>query len=202
VTGIEKTIQPITTHPVTRIEKTIQPITTHPVTIHPVTIHPVTIHPVTRIAKYINPVEKININPIEKGPITIYFPVKTYSSVHQSNPSTISTGIGKYVRPMGGPTTINKKINIENPSSIGNGKYIRPVGGIANPNGEPKTVNRNSYSYEQEIEKINKPFMKKVSAITKTTQPQKTTFSSSSFIIHKPKLPTFSQLKKQNPYLR
>ncbi|MEM3872397.1 MAG: hypothetical protein QXE05_07555, partial [Nitrososphaeria archaeon] len=228
ITRIEKTIQPITTHPITvhpitihpitRIEKTIQPITTHPITVHPITIHPITriektiqpitthpitVHPITGIAKYINPVEKISINPIEKGPITIYSPVKTYSSVHQSNPSTISTGIGKYVRPMGGPTTINKKINIENPPSIGVGKYIRPLGGIANPNGEPKTVNRNSYSYEQEIEKINKPFMKKVSAITKTTQPQKTTTSSSSsFTIHRPGLPTFSQLKKQNPHLR
>ncbi|MCW1300834.1 MAG: hypothetical protein OH363_06040 [Candidatus Parvarchaeota archaeon] len=119
-------------HPVTGIEKTIQPITTHP--------------------------------------------INTYSSVHQTNPLTISTGIGK---------------------------YIRPMGGIANPNGESKTVNRNSYSYIQEIEKINKPFIKTISAVTIPTQPQKTTtFSSSSFIIHRPGLPTFSELKKQNPYLR
>ncbi|MEM4056673.1 MAG: hypothetical protein QW578_06535 [Thermoplasmatales archaeon] len=167
------------------------------------------------------------------GPVTAYSPIQFLSTVHQSNPVTISTGIekyvhpaggiaysnwgtktvtpivnppstgiGKYIRPMGEPTMINKKINVVNPPSIGIGKYIRPIGGIANPNGEPKTVNRNSYSYEQEIEKINKPFMKKVSAITTSTQPQKTTSSSSSFTIHRPGLPTLSELKKQNPYLR
>ncbi|MEM4056728.1 MAG: hypothetical protein QW578_06810 [Thermoplasmatales archaeon] len=158
---------------------------------------------VTGIAKYINPVEKSNTKSIVKGPVTTYSPTKTYSSVHQSNPTTVSIGIGKYIRPLGGPTTINKKINIENPPSIGVEKYIRPIGGIANPNGESKTVNRNSYSYIQEIEKINKPFIKTVSAITKTTQPQKTTTSSSSsFTIHRPGLPTFSELKKQNPFLR
>ncbi|MEM0143022.1 MAG: hypothetical protein QXL94_03610 [Candidatus Parvarchaeum sp.] len=36
------------------------------------------------------------------GPVTAYSPTQTSSSVHQSNPSTVSTGIGKYVRPMGG----------------------------------------------------------------------------------------------------
>ncbi|MEM3872557.1 MAG: hypothetical protein QXE05_08360 [Nitrososphaeria archaeon] len=136
----------------------------------------ITKQPVTGIAKYINPVEKSNTKSIVKGPVTTYSPTKTYSSVHQSNPTTVSIGIGK---------------------------YIRPMGGIANPNGESKTVNRNSYSYIQEIEKINKPFIKTVSAITKTTQPQKTTTSSSSsFTIHRPGLPTFSELKKQNPFLR
>ncbi|MEM3873430.1 MAG: hypothetical protein QXE05_12795 [Nitrososphaeria archaeon] len=156
--------------------------------IHPTSVHPVTIYPITGITKTIQP-------------ITTH-PINTYSSVHQSIPSTISTGIGKYVRPMGVPTIINKKINIVNPPSMGVGKYIRPLGGIANPNGESKTVNRNSYSYIQEIEKINKPFIKTISAVTIPTQPQKTPFSSSSFIIHRPGLPTFSELKKQNPYLR
>ncbi|MEM3872901.1 MAG: hypothetical protein QXE05_10130 [Nitrososphaeria archaeon] len=39
-----------------------------------------------------------------KGPVTAYSPSQSSSSssVHQSNPSTISQGIGKYVRPMGG----------------------------------------------------------------------------------------------------
>ncbi|MEM4066641.1 MAG: hypothetical protein QXV17_07265 [Candidatus Micrarchaeaceae archaeon] len=36
------------------------------------------------------------------GPVTAYSPYQSYSSVHQSNPSTISQGIGKYVRPAGG----------------------------------------------------------------------------------------------------
>ncbi|MEM4067715.1 MAG: hypothetical protein QXV17_12740 [Candidatus Micrarchaeaceae archaeon] len=111
------------------------------------------------------------------GPVTAMSPLQSSSSssssaVHQSNPSTISTGIGKYIRPMGG-TNLSEN-----------------------------TVNRNSYSYQQEIENTNKPFMKKVSAITTTTQPQKTTYSSSSFTIHRPGLPTLSELKKQNPYLR
>ncbi|MEM3845639.1 MAG: hypothetical protein QXU98_08060 [Candidatus Parvarchaeota archaeon] len=97
------------------------------------------------------------------------------SIVHKANPPSISTGIGK---------------------------YIKPMEGIANPNGESKTINRNSYSYIQEIEKTNKPLIKRVSAITTYIQPQKTLSSSSSFIIHRPGLPTFSELKKQNPYLR
>ncbi|MEM3908014.1 MAG: hypothetical protein QXZ17_14350 [Nitrososphaerota archaeon] len=37
-----------------------------------------------------------------KGPVTAYSPTQSSSSVHQSNPSTISQGIGKYVRPAGG----------------------------------------------------------------------------------------------------
>ncbi|MCW1310127.1 MAG: hypothetical protein QXP04_05485, partial [Candidatus Nanoarchaeia archaeon] len=57
------------------------------------------------------------------SPVTTYSPTQSFSTVHKSNPTTISTGIGK---------------------------YIRPMGGMANPNGESKTVNRNSYSYIQE----------------------------------------------------
>ncbi|MEM3873028.1 MAG: hypothetical protein QXE05_10770, partial [Nitrososphaeria archaeon] len=112
------------------------------------------------------------------GPVIAIPPIQSLlssSSVHQSNPSTISTGIGKYIQPMGGPSMNNWGSS---------------------------TVNRNSYSYIQQMEKTNSPFMQKVSAITTTTQPQKTTTSSSSFTIHRPKLPTFSELKKQNPYLR
>ncbi|MEM3846315.1 MAG: hypothetical protein QXU98_11530 [Candidatus Parvarchaeota archaeon] len=110
-----------------------------------------------------------------KGPVTAYSPIQSSSSIHQSNPSTISTGIGKYIRPMGGP---------------------------AYNNWGSSTVNRNSYSYIQQTEKSNSPFMQKISAITTTTQPQKTTTSSSSSAIHRPILPTLSELKKQNPYLR
>ncbi|MEM3860426.1 MAG: hypothetical protein QW478_13695 [Candidatus Micrarchaeaceae archaeon] len=99
----------------------------------------------------------------EKGPVTTYSSSQS-SIVHQSNPSTISTGIGKYIIPMGGPA--------------------------------------NSYSYIQQIEKTNSPFMQKISAITTSTQPQKTISSSSSSVIHLPTLPTLSELKKQNPYLR
>ncbi|MEM3845937.1 MAG: hypothetical protein QXU98_09570 [Candidatus Parvarchaeota archaeon] len=113
-----------------------------------------------------------------KGPVTAYSPSQSSSSsstVHQSNPSTISTGIGKYIRPMGGP---------------------------AYNNWGSSTVNRNSYSFIQQTEKSNFPFMQKISAITTTTQPQKTTTSSSLSAIHRPILPTLSELKKQNPYLR
>ncbi|MEM4056561.1 MAG: hypothetical protein QW578_05950 [Thermoplasmatales archaeon] len=168
------------------------------------------------------------------GPVTAISPIQSSSTVHQSNPitistgigsvihpaggmaylnwgsnsinktnTTVSTGIGKYIRPMGGPTMNNwgsNSINKNTTVSTGIGKYIRPMGGT---NLSENIVNRNSYAYQQEIEKINKPFMKKVSAITTSTQPQKTTTSSSSsFTIHRPGLPTFSELKKQNPYLR
>ncbi|MEM4068127.1 MAG: hypothetical protein QXV17_14845 [Candidatus Micrarchaeaceae archaeon] len=137
------------------------------------------------------------------GPVTAISPIQSSSTVHQSNPITISTGIGSVVHPAGGMAYSNwgSKITtpIVNPPSTGIGKYIKPMGGT---NLSENIVNRNSYAYQQEIEKINKPFMKKVSAITTTTQPQKTTTSSSSFTIHRPGLPTLSELKKQNPYLR
>ncbi|MEM3846283.1 MAG: hypothetical protein QXU98_11370 [Candidatus Parvarchaeota archaeon] len=109
-----------------------------------------------------------------KGPVTAYSPIQSSSSVHQSNPSTISTGIGKYVRPLGG----GPAFNYWGSNSV-----------------------RNSSSYIQQVEKSNSPFMQKVSSIT-TTQPQKTTTSSSSSAIHRPIFPTLSELKKQNPYLR
>ncbi|MEM3873048.1 MAG: hypothetical protein QXE05_10870, partial [Nitrososphaeria archaeon] len=108
-----------------------------------------------------------------KGPVTAYSPSQSSgssSSVHQSNPSTISQGIGKYIRPMGGPAYNN--------------------------------WGSNSPSYIQRVEKSNSPFMQKISAITTTTQPQKTATSSSSSAIHRPILLTLSELKKQNPYLR
>ncbi|MEM4067995.1 MAG: hypothetical protein QXV17_14170 [Candidatus Micrarchaeaceae archaeon] len=138
------------------------------------------------------------------GPVTAISPIQSSSTVHQSNPITISTGIGSVIHPAGGMAYLNwgSKVTtpIVNPPSTGIGKYIRPMGGT---NLSENIVNRNSYAYQQEIEKINKPFMKKVSAITTSTQPQKTTTSSSSsFTIHRPGLPTFSELKKQNPYLR
>ncbi|MCW1309952.1 MAG: hypothetical protein QXP04_04635 [Candidatus Nanoarchaeia archaeon] len=97
------------------------------------------------------------------------------SIVHKGNPTTISTGIGKTIHTVGGTTNLNQKL----------------------------TINRNSYSYIQQIEKINKPF-------TKIVKMPPITYGSnnSNDIIHTPKLPhlpglpTLSELKKQNPYLR
>ncbi|MEM3873185.1 MAG: hypothetical protein QXE05_11560 [Nitrososphaeria archaeon] len=108
----------------------------------------------------------------EKKPVTTYSSSQS-SIVHRSYPTIIPTGIGKYITPMGGPAINNWGSN---------------------------TVNRNSYSYIQQIEKTNSPFMQKISAITTSTQPQKTI--SSSFTIKRPGLPTLSELKKQNPFLR
>ncbi|MEM4067796.1 MAG: hypothetical protein QXV17_13150 [Candidatus Micrarchaeaceae archaeon] len=90
----------------------------------------------------------------------------------------------------------NSIVHKGNPSTIstGIGKSLYTMGG---------TVNRNSYSYIQQIEKTNNPF-------TKLVRTSQIIYGSnnSNYIIHTPKLPhlpilpTLSELKKQNPYLR
>ncbi|MEM3860380.1 MAG: hypothetical protein QW478_13460, partial [Candidatus Micrarchaeaceae archaeon] len=90
----------------------------------------------------------------------------------------------------------NSIVHKGNPSTIstGIGKSVHTQGG---------TINRNSYSYIQQIEKTNKPFTQIVKM-----PPIIYGLNNSNDIIHTPKLPhlpslpTFSELKKQNPYLR